>query len=163
MKRLLIPAVILANLAAATPSLAQKTDKSTPAPTPLATAVDGLPIGAIPKQELPEKGCAAFLWTKTPSGALVVMLTSDPAQIRFAPGGVVTDLVRTTQSGLGGAGFAGNTEYAGADLHVVVDMEILLRDDLKEGAAVPVGTLRVDRVGQDSIIVPVAGIIGCSS
>ena len=33
-----------------------------PPAQPLAS-VDGLPIGAIPKQDLPARGCAAYLWT----------------------------------------------------------------------------------------------------
>lgn len=130
-------------------------------PKPLPTSIDGLPIGAIPKQELPTGGCAAFLWSKTQTTALVAMLTNDPAQIRFAPGGAVTDLVRVAQSGAGGRGFAATSDYAGGDWRVSVAMDIVDRPDLADGAQIPSGTLRLDRAGQDSIIIPVAGLIGC--
>jgi hypothetical protein len=34
---------------------------------------------------------------------------------------------------------------------------------LKDGAAVPEATLRIDRTGQDSVVVPVAGLVGCAA
>ncbi len=131
------------------------------APKPLPSSIDGLPLGAIPKQELPTGGCAAFLWSKTQTTALVAMLTNDPAQIRFAPGGAVTDLVRVSQTGAGGRGFASTTDYAGGDWRVSVVMDVVDRADLADGAQIPSATLRLDRAGQDSVIVPVAGLIGC--
>ncbi|MFM9828402.1 MAG: hypothetical protein ACKVOB_06585 [Sphingomonas sp.] len=130
-------------------------------PVPLPVSVDGLPIGAIPRQQLPPGGCAAFLWAKTPSGALVAMVTASPGQLRFAPYGTLTDLVRTSQSGGGLLGFAATSSYAGGDLRVTIDMDVALRDDLKDGAVVQQGTLRFERDGQDAVIVPVAGLVGC--
>ncbi|OYY90226.1 MAG: hypothetical protein B7Y45_09015 [Sphingomonas sp. 28-66-16] len=136
--------------------------ESRPAPAkPLPASIDGLPIGAIPEQTLPTGGCAAFLWSKTQTRALVAMLTNDPAQIRFAPGGAVTDLVRVAQSGAGARGFAAKTDYAGGDFRVTIDMDVVNRADIADGAAIPEGTLRLDREGQDTVIVPVAGLIGC--
>lgn len=132
-----------------------------PPPAPLPTSVDGLPIGPLARQQLPVGGCAAFLWSKTPSGALIAMVTANPGQVRFAPYGLVTDLVRTTQSGGGVLGFAATSGYAGGDLRVTIDIDVALRDDLKDGAAIPEGTLRFERDGQDAVVVPVAGIVGC--
>lgn len=129
----------------------------------LPRSVDGLPIGAIPKQELPETGCATFLWTATQTRTLVAMLTSDPARIRFAPDGKVTDLVRTGQTGPGDFGFLAHTDYAGGDLKVAVEMAIVRRGDLTQGALTDGATLTVTREGGDSVIVPVIGIIGCAS
>ena len=34
-------------------------------------SIDGLPLGAIPRQTLPEHGCAAFLWSVGTTRALV--------------------------------------------------------------------------------------------
>lgn len=129
---------------------------------PLPKSIDGLPIGAIPKQTLPASGCAAFLWSKTQTTALVAMLTLDPAQLRFAPGGTVTDLVRVGQSGAGSHGFAADSDYAGGDWRVRVSMDVVDRPDLADGAQIPSATLRIDREGHDSVIVPVAGLIGCA-
>lgn len=131
------------------------------APKKLPFSVDGLPIGAIPTQELPKGSCAAFLWTSTPSQALVAMLTADPARIRFAPGGTVTDLVRVSQQGEGDFGFLGTTDYAGGDYRLSINMDINRRKDLTDGGLIPSATLRIDREGQDTVIVPLVGIIGC--
>ncbi|MFA5988529.1 MAG: hypothetical protein WC803_02850 [Sphingomonas sp.] len=144
--------------------LAAKRDPA--ASKPLPASVDGLPIGAIPPQSLPKAGCAAFLWTTGPSAALVAMITADPGQIRFAPGGVMTDLARVAalqgaQAG-GALGFAHSAEYAGGDMRLAIDMDIVLRDDVSDGAVVPAGVLRFERDGQDAVIVPVKGLIGCT-
>ena len=37
------------------------------------------------------------------------------------------------------------------------------RKDLAQGAVVPAATLRLDRPGKDSVVLPVAGIIGCAA
>ncbi|MEO5865858.1 MAG: hypothetical protein ABIS14_10645 [Sphingomonas sp.] len=125
-------------------------------------SIDGLPLGALPKQELPARGCAAYLWSKTATPALVAMAGADPAQLRISIGGVITDLARDTQQGAGGFGFSTTTAYRNAAVTATLDMTIAPRDDLKDGAAVPEGTLRLDRAGQDSVVLPVAGLIGCA-
>lgn len=140
---------------------AQTKPVPTPAPPAIVASLDGLPIGTIPRQELPTGSCAAFLWSQTPGHGLIMMVSASPATVRFAPGGVVTDLVRVAQNGEAQFGLAATSEYAGGDLRVTVDMEIVKRGDLTDGAAVPTATVRFDQTGKDSVIVPVAGIIGC--
>lgn len=131
-------------------------------PTPPAT-IDGLPIGAIPTQALPKTGCAAFLWTATGSRTLIAMAGADPAQLRLSVGGTLTDLPRTEQHDPGGFGFAGVTQYQVGEVTAILTMSIVTRGDLKDGASVPEATLRIDRTGQDSVVVPVAGLIGCAA
>lgn len=140
---------------------AQTTPPVVPAAPAVVASIDGLPIGTIPRQELPTGSCAAFLWSQTPSHGLIAMVSASPAGVRFAPGGAVTDLVRVGQSGEAQFGLAATTEYAGGDFRVVIDLEIVKRGDLTDGAAVPTATVRVDQAGKDSVIVPAAGIIGC--
>ncbi|OQW46012.1 MAG: hypothetical protein A4S16_12075 [Proteobacteria bacterium SG_bin6] len=130
---------------------------------PLPRSVDGLPIGAIPPQELPATGCAAFLWTNTTNRALIAMASADPARIRFAPAGTLTDLVRTAQQGGGNYGFATHSDYAGGDYQLSLDIEIVERGDLSQGAVIPAGSLRIEKTGADTVIVPVVGIIGCAN
>ena len=125
--------------------------------------IDGLPIGALPTQALPASGCAAFLWTASGTRALVAMASADPARLRLSIGGTVTDLPRTEQHDAGGFGFAGVTQYQAGDVTAVLTMAIETRGDLKDGAAVPEATLRIDRTGQDSVVVPVAGLVGCAA
>ena len=125
-------------------------------------SIDGLPIGAIPTQALPATGCAAFLWTASGRRALVALASADPAQLRVSIGGTLTDLPRTEQHGPGGFGFAGVTHYQAGDVTAILTMSIVTRGDLKDGASVPEATLRIDRTGQDSVVVPVAGLVGCA-
>lgn len=124
---------------------------------------DALPLGTLPPQALPAKGCAAFLWTIGDSPVLVAMAGADPARLRVSLGGAITDLARTAQHGEGSYGFAGTAEYRGAAATATLDMTIAERADIKDGAGVPSATLRVDRDGQDSIVIPLAGLIGCAS
>ena len=134
--------------------------RSTPAP--LLASVDGLPIGALPRQSLPARGCAAYLWSAGATKALVAMAGADPAQLRFSLGGKITDLTRTAQRGGGLFGLAETNEYAGAGVTVTLDLSIASRADMTRGALVPQGTMRIDRAGQDTVVVPVGGLIGCA-
>ena len=129
--------------------------------TPPAT-IDGLPFAALPKQDLPAKGCAAFLWSASGTRALIAMATADPAQLRLSIAGTITDLARDQQQGTGGFGFADTVEYRAGNVTATLDMKIVARGDLKDGASVPEGTLRLDRTGQDSVVLPVVGLIGCA-
>ncbi|MBX9796235.1 hypothetical protein [Sphingomonas sp.] len=132
------------------------------APRPLPRSIDGLPIGAIPPQEMPATGCAAFLWTNTTTRSLAAMLTTEPPRARLAPGGMIVDLVRTEQSGGGNYGFTTHGDYAAGDYRVAVDIEIVERGDLTQGAIIPAGTMRFEKEGSDGVVVPVVGIIGCA-
>lgn len=130
--------------------------QATPAP-----AITGLPLGAIGKQALPAKGCAAYLWSAGTINALVAMAVADPAQLRLAIDGKIADYARTSQTGDGGFGFAAVGEYRGGDVTATLDMTVVPRANLSNGAAVTGGTLRIDRPGKDSLILPIAGLVGC--
>ena len=153
-------------LLAAAPAIAKDKDKKLqtppPAPETIMPSVDGLPIGSIAKQALPDRGCAAYLWSKTPSMALVAMATADPAAIRLTIDGKTQDFARTAQNGLGGLGFSQTSEYQGGDVTATLDMTITTGADLANGGKVTEATLRIDRPGKDSVIVPVGGLIGCA-
>lgn len=139
--------------------------KKPAAPAPAVTAppasIDGLPIGGIGRQSLPAKGCAAYLFSTGQTRTLAAMAGADPASLRLAIDGISADYARTGQSGAGGFGFAGTTEYRGGDVTATLDMAIETRGDLTAGAAVPQATLRVDRPGKDTIVMPLAGLVGC--
>ncbi|MEG3174938.1 hypothetical protein U1872_01750 [Sphingomonas sp. RB3P16] len=132
------------------------------APVAALASIDGLPIGAIPRQELPAKGCAAYLWTASGTRTLVAMAGADPARLRLAVDGKITDLDRTAQVGAGGFGFAEKNDYGAGSIAAKLTMRIETRESIRDGAVVPEGLLEIDRSGQDSIMVPVAGIIGCA-
>lgn len=118
-------------------------------------------LGPIGRQALPARGCAAYLWDTAPKRTLVAMATADPAQLRLQLDGRTVDVARAGQQGQAGLGFAGVTEYRGADVTAVLDMAVQTRPDLTGGAVVPVATLRIERPGRDVLVAPVAGLIGC--
>ncbi|WP_374942704.1 hypothetical protein [Sphingomonas sp.] len=117
--------------------------------------------GVLPQQDLPSKGCAAYLWSVA-DRSLVAMASADAATLRVSIDGAVVDIARARESGVGDYGFAGVTDYAGRGLTATLDMTIARKTDLAGGAAVPAGTLTLARTGQDSVVVPVAGLIGCA-
>lgn len=130
---------------------------------PKPAAIDGLPIGVIGRQALPPKGCAAYFFTATAKRELVAMATADPATLRLAIDGATIDVARATQSGTGDYGFAASTVYRGAEVTATLDMTVARRADLTSGAAVPEASLRVDRPGKDGFVVPLQGLIGCTT
>ncbi|HEX8446201.1 MAG TPA: hypothetical protein VF649_06270 [Sphingomonas sp.] len=133
--------------------LLQAAPPSMPAPAPL---------GAIGQQALPARGCAAFLWSAAGDRNLIAMAGADPARLRLSIGGRTLDLDRAGQNGAGNLGFAQVTDYGAGDLRVTLDMTIATRADLAGGATVPSGTLVITRPAQDVVVVPVAGLIGCT-
>ncbi|SFO15985.1 hypothetical protein [Sphingomonas sp. OK281] len=133
-----------------------------PSATPSAAANPGPgPITAIGKQKLPAKGCAAYLWSMDAGRQLVAMAMADPAQIRLAIDGKTTDYAMATQSPGIGFGFGGVTQYRGGDVTATLDMAIAVRADISAGATVTSATLRIDRPGRDTVVMPVGGLIGC--
>lgn len=125
-----------------------------------------LVLGAIGRQELPAHGCAAFLWVaggaptvaKTGPAAMAI---AEPALLRLSLDGTTVDLPRVSQHGQGGFGLAATTDYRTATLAATLELTIATRADLRDGAAVPQATLRLRRNGEDELVVPLAGLIGC--
>lgn len=150
----------LALIVFALPALAK--DKKPAPPPPIVASVDGLPIGAIPQQDMPAKGCAAFLWTRGPSQALIAMALADPATIRLTIDGKVQDFAMSAQNGTGGYGFSRSIEYKGGDVTATLDMTIAGETSLQGGARINEATLRIERPGRDAIVVPAGGLIGCA-
>lgn len=118
--------------------------------------------GVLPRQNLPPKGCAAYLWSVADRN-LVAMASVDPAGLRVSIDGRIVDVARAGERGTGDYGFAGVTDYAGSGVTATLDMTIVRKADLAAGAAVPTGTLTIARAGRDSVVMPVAGLIGCAS
>lgn len=150
----------LALLLLAGPALAKDKNPPLVAP-PVVASVDGLPIGALPKQDLPAKGCAAYLWTRGPSQALIAMAVADPATIRLTIDGKVQDFALSAQNGAGGYGFSHTAEYKGGDVTATLDLTIATDNTLAGGARIGDATLRIDRPGKDSLVIPAGGLIGC--
>jgi hypothetical protein len=129
---------------------------------PLVSSVDGLPISALPPQQLPAKGCAAFLWTRTPSMALVAMATTDPASLRLTIDGKVADLPISAQNGIGGLGYSQVIEYRGKGTTATLQIVVKTDASTPKSGSISDATLRLDRAGRSSVVIPVAGAIGCA-
>ena len=143
-------------------SMLAATAQAAPPPALERPVLEGMPLAELPKQQLPAKGCAAFLWTTSGTRTLVAMATADPAQLRLSLGGTIMDLARASQQGDAGFGFANSADYGSGDVTATLDMTIVARGDIKDGAQVSGGTLRLDRKGQDGVVLPVVGLIGCT-
>lgn len=132
----------------------------------LAIAAQAAPVpsvlGTIGRQQLPAKGCAAYLWNAT-DRQLVAMAVADPATLRLSIGGRTVDLVRAATEGNATLGFGASTDYRAEGISARLTMEVVRQEGLTAGAKVPTGSLQVDRPGQDGVIVPVAGLIGCAA
>jgi hypothetical protein len=153
--------LLLALVLVAGPATARRADK--PAAKPLLASIDGLPFGELPQQTLPASGCAAYLWSKGTTHALVAMASADPAQLRLSLGGALADYPRTAQQGAAGFGFDRTTTYQEGEITAILDMEVQAQSDLTQGAEVSAGTLTLERRGKDTVILPVGGLIGCAA
>ncbi|WP_287978157.1 hypothetical protein [Sphingomonas sp.] len=118
-------------------------------------------LGPIGRQALPAKGCAAYLWSIA-DRQLVAMASATPATLRIAPEGKVADLAKVGEAGVGDLGFAASTSYRAGDMTATLDLTIVRQQALTDGARVGSATLRIDRPGQDSVILPLAGLVGCA-
>ncbi|WP_375383116.1 hypothetical protein [uncultured Sphingomonas sp.] len=134
-----------------------------PAMTPPATGgIDGSPLSAIPRQQLPATGCAAFLWSVGTRHDLVAMASAEPARLRLSIDGKIVDLARADQAGAATFGFAGTSRYQATGVDVTLAMTVAADPNLTQGGTVPSATLTLVRPGQDSVVLPVAGLIGCA-
>lgn len=126
---------------------------------PLATSVDGFPVGAI-EPSMATSGCTAFIWVRTASRVLVAQATAEPGTIRLAIDGKPASYAISAQNGIGASGFSRTTEYRAGKVVVTLDLAITT----KLGGEVQVGesTLRIERPDTPPVVVPVAGMIRCA-
>ena len=140
----------------------EATARAASAAVQLLASVNGLPLGQLPKQQLPATGCAAYLWSDGTVHALVAMASADPAQIRLSLDGSIADYPRVEQHGVGGFGLAGTTTYRGGGVTATLEMTIVTESSLTQGAAVRNAVLTLARPGHDAVVLPVGGLIGCA-
>lgn len=117
-------------------------------------------LAPLGRQDLPAAGCAAFLWSGD-DHRLVAMASGDPANLRIALDGKPTDLPRAEQHGDGGYGLPATGVYRAGDVAATLDLTVTNRSDLSDGALVPQATLRIEAPGRDTLVMPLAGMIGC--
>jgi hypothetical protein len=150
----MIPALLSALL------LAPAIPASDPPPP---ASIDGYPIGGIGRQSLPAKGCAAYLFSTGATRTLVAMASAEAGTLRIALDGRARDYARVGQGIATDFGFTNQTRYAVAGTTATLTMTISRRADLAQGAIVSDATLLIEREGNDGVIMPLAGMIGCTA
>ena len=123
--------------------------------------IDGLPIGALPRQDLPKAGCAAYLFTTGETRRFAAMAAPDT--LRLSLEGRTVDLPRTAASGRVAHGLSSETDYRAGDIAARLSMTIVDRPDLAAGAQVGEALLTLDRTSRDTIALPLAGLVGCAT
>jgi hypothetical protein len=94
--------------------------------------------------------------------ALVAMATTDPASLRLTIDGKVADLPISAQNGIGGLGYSQITEYKGGGATATLQVTVKTDASTPNSGSIADATLRIDRAGQVSVVIPVAGAIGCA-
>lgn len=126
-------------------------------------AIDGTPLGVLAPQSLPERGCAAYLFTSDGKRRFVAFASAETGVLRLVLDGMTADAARTGQTGSIGYGLSPSTQYKAASFTATLDMTTAERADLSAGAVISQATLRIDRAGQDGVAVPLVGLIGCKT
>lgn len=116
-------------------------------------------LGAIGPQTLPPSGCAAYLWSRGTPPRLVAMASGT---LRLSIDGKPVDLARTAAEGVAARDVPAGARFAAGDITATLQLSAVERPDLADGAVVPDGLLTVARAGADTIVAPVAGLIGCA-
>ena len=151
MTRLALAALILLAGCAATPRSA-----------PVAAPSSPLPFAELPAQTLAKGQCALFLWERAAGpGRRILMATPQPGVARVAWRGAVVDLPQAGGSGDAVFGLTPRASYADARGNLDLDLDFGSGAPLAGGLIVRTGSLSFTPAGGDTVVVAVAGLIGC--
>ena len=121
-----------------------------------------LPLGELPVQTLPAGRCALFLWDRQgDAGRRIVMVTYGPPQARVRIGGKVADLSQVSAGEPVLLGFAARARYAGAGVTLDLDLALDPNASVTGGAMIREGAAALTGADGATVVVPVAGLIGC--
>lgn len=132
-----------------------------------ALAVAGvLPLDELPPQRLAPQQCALFLWDRDSQRRIAMASSAPPAPaagaspgLTIVTGGRIQRLAATDSAGVPVLGFAPHASYRGGDLTITTDLGI--EPTPVGGAIVRDGTLTLTLADGTTVVVPVAGLIGC--
>ena len=116
-------------------------------------------LGPLGTQALPAQGCAAYLWSLSEPRVLVAMV--EPARLHLQLDGKPLDLARIGSEGEARLGLAATTRYVAGPVSATVELAVVERPDIASGALVQRSTVTLERAGQDAVVTPVAGLVGC--
>lgn len=130
-----------------------------PAPEP-APQPSLLPFDELPPQTLRPQSCAMFLWERA-SRRRIIMATAMPPALRVVIAGKPVELAPTQPAtGATVMGFTAHSSFGDAALQVTLDLAIIASEG--GGAVIRDGIVTVARAGGDTVVSPVAGLVGCS-
>jgi len=118
-------------------------------------------LGVLPPQGPPRAGCALYLYSAGRGRLLLLAADSSTGTARIMLDGVVTLLPFIAFDGIPQSGFSRHISYGTERAQVALDLDLAGRTDMRGGAAIESGSLRLDRAGADSLALPVRGLIAC--
>jgi hypothetical protein len=166
-QRAMALAVLAALVAGALPAAAQERGRRrapAPPPAPALPAAPPGPIGPLaelPPQTLGPGQCALFLWERAPSARRLAMLSAAPPFARVMTADGPRDLAQTEGAGEPRFGLTPEAAYADATLRLRVDLRFEDAQGLVGGALARDGALAVEGPDGETVVIPVAGILGC--
>ena len=121
-------------------------------------------LDVLAPQELGVGRCGLFLWAQNAEAPLFIFTAYDnPTQAHVRPSGRERVLRRTAYSGAMVRGHFEQQTYSDGRLTIVVDVRFNTDQQLRDGAAVERGVLRIrDDEGWETIV-PVGGILACGT
>lgn len=122
---------------------------------------DGIPLDALPRQNLTAGQCALFIWKAGNEARLVLMARTDPQVARVSLSGQPIDLPRTDTSIDASGAMFDNATYSNGSITVALSVMLERRSTLQGGAVVTGGTMRLDLPGGESFVMPTAGLLAC--
>lgn len=120
-------------------------------------------LEGLGQQRLKVGQCGLFLWARVPERQLVLFSDVATPRATIKSGGQLITLSRSEARGERAMGLYPYQKFSSGDLNVTMNVIVEAREGLTSGAAVPRGTLRLERAGDWEAIIPVAGLIGCQT
>lgn len=118
-------------------------------------------LGVLPPQGAPVTGCMLYLYASGPGRLLVLSADSSNGTARIMLDGAVTALPFMAFEGAPRTGFSPRMSYGTARQRVELELDFDAGSEMRGGAAIESGSMRLDRDGADSVAFPVQGLIVC--
>jgi len=156
------PLALVILVASCAGSSSGASDAATGAVAPQSIEAGDVRLDALAPQELPPGRCGLFAWAQTPVQPILALVAySNPAEARVRIDGRERVLPRTAVDGQSIHGQFETQTFAERGLAITVDVTFDTARQLRDGAAIERGVLRiVDREGWETIV-PIGGMAAC--
>lgn len=120
-------------------------------------------LGPIPPQELPQGSCGLFLWARGDEPMLILAAFHDTSQARVRVDGSIRSLRRTRFAGERQFGHFEHQIFNEGRLTLDVDLVFDQTRQMRDGAMVESGVIRVTSRDGTLTVVPVGGMVACKT